>query len=65
MVKECAYPKKVMKLFKTDSKGNFSVNVDDIDVEAIITILTSPESDAMPVMTNGTLVLVSIFHKDH
>jgi hypothetical protein len=47
-----------MKLFKTDSKGNFTVNVDGIEAETIITLLTTAENDNLPVMANATLKLV-------
>ena len=47
-----------MKLFKTDSKGNFSVNVDGIEAEAIITVLTTAENDELPIRANNTIKLV-------
>ena len=48
-----------MKLFKTDSKGNFSVNITGIEVEAIITLNTTLENDLLDVMANNTLKLVT------
>jgi hypothetical protein len=47
-----------MKLFKTDSKGNFSIVIDGIEVESLITIKMNLESDSLPVLANNTLSLV-------
>jgi hypothetical protein len=49
---------KIMKLFKADSKGNFSINITGIEVEAIITLKTTLEDDQLEVMANNTLKLV-------
>jgi hypothetical protein len=49
---------KVMKLFKTDSKGNFSIKVDGIVAEAIVTILTDVGNGSLPVVANSSLKLV-------
>jgi hypothetical protein len=49
---------KIMKLFKADSKGNFSINITGIEVEAIITLKTTLENDQLEVLANNTLKLV-------
>jgi hypothetical protein len=53
-----------MKLFKTDSKGNFSIVIDGIEVESLITIKMNLESDSLPVLANNTLSLVGLAFAD-
>jgi hypothetical protein len=47
-----------MKIFKTDSKGNFKVDIHGIEVETIITMNTPLENDELPVLANNTIKLV-------
>ena len=47
-----------MKIFKTDSKGNFKVDIQGIEVETIITMNTTLEKDELPVLANNTIKLV-------
>jgi hypothetical protein len=42
---------KIMKIFKTDSKGNFSINITGIEVEAIINVLRAVFMQADPKST--------------